>query len=321
MTTATADLTVPSTLSDEVQKVLRDSDTPLTLAELEGRLAPGKRAKTEVKNLVLDLVGQARLFKCSKVGRQDRYWGHDETERNRARLREKVKEFLAAGPRTITDIVSAVKGAVAGLKDKAIKDEVTAMQAAGHLHAQAGKPVRIGLEKPDPMASVSFSASVVKTLRTAFEKAEKAGASADLFFQRVRELVLTQTSPPAAAPRPAPEPVAVAPVHQPVAEPVPTPPAPEPPVSESDRELMDLVLKAVGENGPGVPMPVVDLRRQMPAEYRDKARLDRAVWKLVEQDKLYVVPHNYPAGLSDAERADLLTDPKGEYYAYVAQHG
>jgi hypothetical protein len=42
---------------------------------------------------------------------------------------------------------------------------------------------------------------------------------------------------------------------------------------------------------------------------------------LVEEDKLYVVPHNYPAGLSDAERADLLTDHQGDYYAFVAQHG
>ena len=59
----------------------------------------------------------------------------------------------------------------------------------------------------------------------------------------------------------------------------------------------------------------------MPGEYRDRATFDRAVWQLVDEDVLFVIRHNYPASLTPQEREDMLTDPEGACYAFVAQRG
>jgi hypothetical protein len=164
---------------------------------------------------------------------------------------------------------------------------------------------------------MALSGAAVNGLRTAFEKAERAGASLDQFLQRVRELVFPHPDKPAAA-TPAASPTEPRPVPrtETASLAVPTPSSPHGP---ADLELVDLVLKAVREVGVGVPISVAELRRQMPSEFREKATFDRVVWGLIKEDKLDPVPHNYPAGLTDAERAELLTNAEGDFYAYVAQ--
>jgi hypothetical protein len=310
MTTAAAAPTPTQSPLERAQHALRDAEQPLTATQLKKALPGAKFKKNELERALEEMCDRGELHRCSPSGKTPRYWVRDEAKEIAAR----VERFLAAGPRSEKDIVAAVKDSLKGTQDKTIKKEVAALREQKRLHDHPKK--KIGAQPPDPLATMTLNKSVVNGLRTAFEKAHKAGATVEQFLGRLRELVLSQ---PASASPPAPTPIVPAPsavteVTKP--EPLFTPPAPP-----DDRELEELVLKAVREAGQGVPVPVADLRRQMPAEYGDKARFDRAVWRLVAQEKLYPVRHNYPASLSDAERADLLTDQEGEFYAFVAQPG
>lgn len=304
--------TATLTAAEQVVEQVNRRGEPTTVAQLVKDLKPLK--KPAIETLVQDLIDRGELFVVNPQERTKRYWTGDLT----VLIRERAEECLAAGPRGEREVVVAIKKALGKLaSDKAIKTQLGELIARNRLHRHPGRGRTAGplaLEPYDPLATLTLNPATVKDLRARFEKMRD-NVSVEAFLVRVGELVFpgatiqVDTPPPAVPPRTTGEAVAMT---EPVAEQPAT----------ADSELTNLLLKVVGEAGPGVPVSIAELRLQMPLEYRDKAHFDRALWHLVEGERLHLSRHNYPASLTPEERESLLTDPQGEFYAYVIQpHG
>ena len=61
-----------------------------------------------------------------------------------------------------------------------------------------------------------------------------------------------------------------------------------------------------------------DLRRSMDFQNVDKSAFDQAVLRLADQGKVALHRHDFPAGLSTEDRAELVTDATGDFYVGIA---
>lgn len=301
--------TATLTAAEQVVERVNRRGEPTTVAQLVKDLKPLK--KPAVEALVRGLLDRRELFVANPGERTPKYWTSDVGEQ----VRNRAAECLASGPRAEKDVIAAVKRALGTLaSDKAIKARVGEMVERKQLHRHPGKGKTAGplaLQPFDPLAALSLKPATAKDLRALFEQMRD-NVSVEAFLVRVGELVFPDATMPVTMASPTNGDAARR--TEPVAE---QPAGPDP-----DPELTNLLLKVVGEAGPGVPVAVAELRLQMPPEYRDKARFDRAVWRLVDDEQLYLSRHNYPASLTPEERESLLTDPQGVLYAVVYQpHG
>ncbi len=304
------------TLADEVLGILRESATPLTVPQIEAKLTT-KPKKNAVRHLMGELISQNRVFECGKSGRQFRYWDRDETVLLRDRFRQKVLELLRQGPCSEKDLINSIKVVVPGWNGKTIKHALLELQQEKLIYPQLGKGKRFGLEAPNPVAELTFSKTIVNNLRKSFDGVKKYGATLEQFLQRLRQQVFetqqqtTETLPEATPRTEAPREVDPQSV---VDEPIQSA---KTSTVDPNVELKELILKVLHESGVGVPTNIREVKELLPAEYRTKDRFDIAVWQLVEQELVYVSRHNYPAALTDEERAELLKDNRGDYYAYL----
>ncbi|MFO0881514.1 MAG: hypothetical protein U0840_29795 [Gemmataceae bacterium] len=308
--------------AERLREIIRERGVPTTVAELVKELKLLKVKKPEVEALLGVAVERGELFVCNG-SRKNAYWHTNPTQE----VESLVGRILNLDPLIEKDIVARVKKELGTrIGDAGIKQVLAAMRESGrlHFHPGKGKQVRLGIlpaPKPDPFGKINFDKTAANLWKE-FIKGQKEGGTLAEFIQRL-VLALEQKHEQAQKPVEPMAPVADSPVMGliPTPEPLMTAPAaPEPPpLPATDTELMNLVLKAMAEVGAGIPVPVADLRQQMPSEYRDKSRFDSAVWSLVEKGQLFLNRHNFPASLTPQERENLLTDPQGEIYGFVIQ--
>lgn len=86
-----------------------------------------------------------------------------------------------------------------------------------------------------------------------------------------------------------------------------------PPVADVDLLTLMKRIEPAAENGALVPAR--DLRR---AANIEKTRFDHAVLDLARQGRVMLHRHDFAAGLSEAERDELVTDGRGTYYVGMA---
>lgn len=304
--------TATLTPAEQVVELVNKHGEPMTVAQLVKDLKPLK--KPAVEALVQELVDRRELFVVDAQERTRRYWTRDLG----AEIGQRAEECLAAGPRGEKDVVLAVKQALGTLgKDKSIKAQLAALVAQGRLYRHPGKGRTAGplARQPfDALAALTLGKATMNDLRAVFAQMRDHGVAPEAFLHRVGELVFVEI-PVAAAPAAVDDGF---PMTEPAALTIPqAAPQAEAPAASTEVELANLLLKVMQENGSGIPVPVAELRLQMPPEYRDKDRFDRAVWQLVDTDQLYLNRHDYPAALTPEEREALLADARGEYYAYV----
>ncbi len=291
-----------------IMEIIRSAAQPLTLAQIQKQYKGPKIAKTRVKEVVEEKLIDGKLFQCSPSGKNPRYWVHDEYQQISDRLEQALtvkdqgeKELV----KTVTDALGKVTTA------KAVKEVLAQMRVNKRVHDHPGKgktPI-LSLRPYDALASLTLKAATLKELKGLFDRVRQANVPLDRFLHRLGELI----SPPESLAQPSAPPenreeLKCQPRLMDVASSEPS----------GENEVRQLVLKAVEEAGPAVPVSVSELRRQLPESYRATI-FDDVVWDLVEKEQLFVFRHNQAGLLSESERAELLKDDKGNYYVDLAQ--
>lgn len=88
-------------------------------------------------------------------------------------------------------------------------------------------------------------------------------------------------------------------------------------------DIVALMLEMMEEVEPaarnGAAVPIVGLRHAMEFQNLDKESFDNAILRMAERAILDLHRYDYPAGLSQAERDDLISDGQGGYFVAVAR--
>lgn len=114
---------------------------------------------------------------------------------------------------------------------------------------------------------------------------------------------------PSAPKTPAPDPVELDPAE-------PDPVEPDPVVVAPNHE--DLILNGMRQFSGSPLVSLTELRRSLASALPDKTTFDQAVLALARQGQITLHQHDYPAGLSQAERAELVNDEHGNYFIGIA---
>ena len=98
---------------------------------------------------------------------------------------------------------------------------------------------------------------------------------------------------------------------------------PAPVESHSDEEslesrILERMVEVVPAAVNGALVSLRDLRRSMDFQNVDKSAFDQAVLRLADQGKVALHRHDFPAGLSTEDRAELVTDATGDFYVGIA---
>src|SRR4051812_27255912 len=119
MMTSPAAATVASDPAEGILQVLRSSDQPLTLAQIQKQYSGPKIPKKRFQEIVEEKLLEGALFTCSPSGKSPRYWVHDEFQQ----VGERLEQELAEKDRTEPELTKAVVAALGKVTTpKAVKD-------------------------------------------------------------------------------------------------------------------------------------------------------------------------------------------------------
>lgn len=191
-----------------------------------------------------------------------------------------IQGALRDGPLAKKDLEARIKRAAPGF-DKMLAAVLTAEIARGAVreHPKAGKqPLRYGLEPPDP---TPFLAKAVKDLQALAKKLAPNGVTAASIHAALgRALGLAERAP-----------------------------------AGDDDAVLAALRELASREPPGALLSVRALRAITPL---DRARFDGTVLRLSRAGKLMLHHHDFPASLSEPERAELVKDEHGVHYVGVA---
>ncbi len=279
--------TVVPDLVDAVRKKLQDAPAPLKLAEVTKGLPKPKKVKAadfqeDVRRLINEEVrlGQAFRYPSGPKG-VERYWAKDEKQALR------TAAIQAAGePLTLAKLRDAAKRTVRGADNKYVEAVIVELVTEGQLfkHQITARTQKYA-GHPQPILEEPRFRDIVKSLTGSARKLQDA---AGLTTDQLIEFLRNQLGPE------------------------------KPSTSKSEpAELDNLILKAVAaEGGTDGTVSIPSLRRQMPPEYRSPA-FDAAVFRLADQEKVFLIPDNRALQLGEAELAELVKDGNETYFAQI----
>jgi hypothetical protein len=330
-------LTAPEIATDRMAAVLQVFQTaghPLTLSQAQKLYTGPKLGRNEMARIVEEqMVGAGQLFKCSPAGKQARYWAYDEEQK----IRTTVEGLLAGEALAESKLVTAVNKALSKVSSPPIiKATVERMRRERQVHEVPGKNASkvLSLRRLDPLSLIR--PGTLKDLSATLMKAASFGVALDEFLQSLREHLRAVDPTPETMPEfprealaePRTDPSAPATIPPAVMEEGGRPddhlqgrghPAT---ISAPAMELEELILKGMRDletaEQPGARVPLRDLRRNMPAEYRQRDTFDSAVIRLFKQGRVDLNRHDEPELLTEAERDELVRDPSGTYFASIA---
>lgn len=320
-------LSVPALSMDQAEAVLSVFQTashPLTAPQAEKLYRGPKLKRNQFRQIVEgQLLMQGKLFKCSPAGKSPRYWSQDEEQK----VREKVEELLNQGHLAEPKLASAVNKALPKISSpSAIKNYLHTMRREGLVHERPGKgkakTMLLSLQPCSPFDAISLKKGTLTDLSNALAQVESLGGTVERLLQIVREQ-LSRSAP--AKPLPPQQRQSEAQrtgehdgyqtAHSQPQD-VIEPPAPR-------LEIDDLILKGMHDLDSavdhGASVLLRDLRRHMPDVYRGHDSFDAAVLRLADQDRIVLHRDDQPAGLTDAERDELVRDEQGTYYISIAK--
>jgi len=267
-------------------ETLQSSDEPLTCRNLVRRLSTFKLSEPDVQGILSVCVSEGRVHQIPPATRTGapRYWTQGVAELVRRSI---LKTLEVKGPQPEVSLKKSAKG----VSDTSFQDVLQSLIAERCVwrYPPLGKSkILFGRTPPAPGPYLqelgSKLASVVGGLLAA-------GVPLDDVRRALVQLVEGAGIPFGATNY----------KHEMMARP-----------------RVDLI-QAIRQLEPGADRGALvgacDLRRAVQME---KTQFDRTVLELAQQGRLSLHRHDYPAGLSAAERDELVTDGNGSYYVGVA---
>lgn len=305
--TQLATATAPEVV-EVVVKALQRAGEPLTASKLrqQGLTGPYKLPDKQLQILLEDLVAQGRVhrFEPSKKGGKPRYWTQDYGEYARQVMQNVLHR---KGPLTRSQLDSSLKSPLKGISWERLERIRQEMVAGGQIYEwpplERSRIPKFSTLPPNPRDYLR------EPIRRVAEQLIKAGVTREQMVQAVRDLLGVPPSDPDG---------------EPALSDVDTPNNPEPPPRQpSDEELGQRILErmvlVVPAAANGALVSLRELWRSMQFQVPDKSAFDRAVLRLAEGGYVALHRHDYPAGLSDEEKAEMIPDGRGSYYIGVAR--
>lgn len=291
--TATEQAPPTAPLAERVLEAYRASERPLTFAELK-KVLP-KPAGTGPKNYDEQL--REVILAAQRDGKLHRWSAKDDKDTPRYAAREErsfaeelVRRVLGDGDLPASRVVNEIEKRLPKVWPNKWRAELVEQMAAAKRLFRNGN--KLSRNAPDAGAILDkvLSKGAKESLRRVGEAFAKVGLETDALVAALRKYV------------------------------TPTPPTSQPatmsnavnsqPAARS--EIEQLILKGMIDVEPmaarGAAVPLVELRRLLPAEYRDPLAFDAAIRALVASGAVTANKHAAPAGLSETERAELVPD-------------
>jgi hypothetical protein len=264
-----------------VSKALEGAVEPVTVKQLRDRLTgPYKLSADRLSELLEELVtkGGVYRFAAKAPSKQPRYWTRSVEEY----AREIVLALLAQRPQTQAEILKRLKAKLTGYDERRQIELLKRLRREKLVKVLppylGGRASRFGRQAPDPCDYI----------QDAFTKiGKRLGLSPEEMIYAARTLPVSQRKN--------------ARVQKDL----------------SDRLLAQIMrIKLAAAEGELVPLD--QLWRSLQKEGWDKASFDRTVLNLAEENRVSLQRHNFPFGLGDQERAQLVADEWNNYYVGIA---
>ncbi len=282
-------------------RALQQSSLPMSEEKLWKTIRNSSQLqKKQLPDLLKELVesGQVRLNRA----RPKVYW----TPNVEDQARERIAEALAASALTRKALDSKLRASLLDwgkwpkAKREQMLDQLIEEKRVHKLAPLTGRAKLFSANPDDPRVYLPPAMDhLQETINKLSVKLKAKGVAPEEFQAALRKL-LPQTPPEIAAPSPLS-------------------------ASISDRSLEEtgqLILAGMQRIDPaaasGALVSVTQLRRSLSAEIPDKQTFDRAVLRLVEQDRVALSRHVFPANLSQEERDLLVLDERGNHYVGIA---
>jgi hypothetical protein len=284
-------------VKDAVLEIVSQSSEPCGAKQVQTRMAKPLRPPVDaLPHLLEDLVVRGKVYRWppTRKGGLPRYWVHDP----RTLTRKRILEALADQALTSAEVGKALAK---------FKPRISAADRNHHLrvlveegkvfkHPKLGRTERLGLHPPDPKP---YLEKVMAQFEAVCAKLATAGVSrAD-----VAKAVLERAGEPARVKRPSEPEVTVGAIQ---------PPAP---TATSPAALGDRIFVKMIEIEPRARTgALVSLRNVRRAMSIGKEDFDAAVIDLANRGRIMLHQHDFPGGLTEQERAELVDDRKGHLY-------
>lgn len=276
--------------SIEIEVLLRSlekSATPLSSRQLQARLTGPFRLPVErIEEILARAVGEGKAFRYPGIGasRHPRYWTQDPEPH----ARESLRKILATRALSMSELRQRMRTALRGMSETArqqlLRKMIRQMTAEGVLHewpSMIGSRVRLySVEPPAPRDYVEDAIARI---------AKKLGKSED----EVRESIGATDSGSTRVEREREE-------------------------RNLDEKLLERMVQVKLAAAQGAPLPLRDLWDSLRSEGWSKDTFDRIVLNLSDNYRVTLLRHDFPAILSESERAEMVADRFGNYYLGIA---
>lgn len=293
MSTRSKSVVSPSPEAIEVLlAILRQSSEPSSAAQLAKRtVKPHKLNEASVTQVLEEQVsrGELRRFAGTTAKGKPRYWDRDEA----AFVSGAIAALLdKKGPQTKAVVLKAAKGISATVAANALQSLIDSRRVFEHPPIGKSKIVKYGAMPPAPEP---YLEQVSSQLATTVSHLTSVGVKRDVLARAVLEMI--------------------AQCGLSLPQCVPSSSTQSENVSHRALDLLMLMKQIEVGADRGALVSVRDLRR---AAKLNKSHFDGAVLDLARSGKIMLHRHDYPSGLSPAERDELITDDAGSYFVGVA---
>lgn len=264
-----------------VTKALEGATEPVSVKQLRDRLTgPYKLHAERLSELLEELVASGNLhrFAPKAPSKQPRYWTRSVEEF----ARETMLDLLAQRPQTQAELLKRLKTKLQGYDERRQIELLKRLRRERLIKVLppflGGRATRFGRQSPDPCDYI----------QDAFKKiGKRLGLSSEEVLYAARTLPVSQVKNPRSQ------------------------------KDLSDRLLAQIMrIKLAAAEGELVPLD--QLWHSLQQEGWDKASFDRTVLNLAEENRVSLQRHNFPYGLGDQERAQLVADEWNNYYIGIA---
>ncbi len=265
-----------------VLKALGQIARPVTARQLRERLTgPFKLTEDRLTGLLDDQVKAGQVHRFAPIGKSklSRY----STRNLEQYARETLLRLLAQRPQTRSELIRRLKSPLAEYTEQQRQKLLTALANEGRIYEL---PALIGGR------SKFYSAQPADPRPYLEDAIDKIGRKLGL----KREDVIAAARELAADEKP------VEPKLQ----------------NDLSEKLLARMLQVKLAAAQGGLVPLNQLWRSLKNEGWDKTSFDRTVLSLAEKYRVSLQRHNFPAGLSEEERSELVADELGNYYVGIA---
>lgn len=252
------------------------------------------------KELLAELVKAGQVRRAGK-GKRLFYW----LPALEPHAHERMCAALADGPRTKSGLKEVLPGLLPGWPLAQREAMLKQLVQAGRVYQWPplkGKANLFSLQPPNPQ---TYLQKPIQELAGKIQRLAGQFATSGITYAEVYALAseLWQQALPAAA---------VAPLLKPEPQVELNTPASSP----SNEQL---ILAGLQQFNSSALVSLTELRRSLAAVIPDKNAFDQAILKLAQQDQFALHQHDFPGGMSQVERDELVSDERGSYFIGIAR--